>query len=102
MVVESVPPASRGPQYGTHNGAARRFRLGIHSGRFVEDQRPEFTSCRPRYANIIGETKQYIRDFDRIETTAQTGMELYEPMLAIYPDYVNPGVLWNSARAVKV
>ncbi len=59
-------------------------------------------SGRPDTPNIIGETKQYIRDFDRIEATAQTAKELYEQMLAIYPDRVNPGVLWNSARAVKV
>jgi hypothetical protein len=29
-------------------------------------------------------------------------MELYEQMLVTCPDRVNPGVLWNSARAVKV
>jgi glyoxylase-like metal-dependent hydrolase (beta-lactamase superfamily II) len=57
---------------------------------------------RPDTPNIIGETKQYIRDFDRIGATAQTAKQLYEQMLAIYPDRVNPGVLWNSARAVKV
>jgi hypothetical protein len=57
---------------------------------------------RPDTSNIIGETKQYIRDFDRIGATAQTAKELYEQMLAIYPDRVNPGVLWNSARAAKV
>ena len=51
---------------------------------------------------IIGETKQYIRDFDRIAATTQTANELYDQMLAIYPDRVNPGVLWNSALAAKV
>ena len=56
---------------------------------------------RPDAPSIIGETKQYIRDFDRIEATAQTARELYEQMLAIYPDRVNSAVLWNSARAVK-
>jgi len=57
---------------------------------------------RPDTPNIIGETKQYIRDFDRIAATTQTAKELYDQMLAIYPDRVNPGALWNSARAVKV
>jgi hypothetical protein len=27
--------------------------------------------------------------------------ELYEQMLALYPDRVNPGALWTSARALK-
>ena len=57
---------------------------------------------RPDAPNIIAETKQYIRDFDRIAATTQTAKELYDQTLAIYPDRVNPGVLWNSARAVKV
>lgn len=50
---------------------------------------------------IVGETRQYIRDFDRITANTQTAKELYDQMLAIYPDRVNPAVLWNSARAVK-
>ena len=57
---------------------------------------------RPDAPNIIGETKQYIRDFDRIAATTRTAKELYDQMLAIHPDRVNPAVLWNSARAVKV
>jgi glyoxylase-like metal-dependent hydrolase (beta-lactamase superfamily II) len=52
-------------------------------------------------SDIIGETKQYIRDFDRISATTQTAKEVYDQMIAIYPDRVNPAVLWNSARAVK-
>jgi glyoxylase-like metal-dependent hydrolase (beta-lactamase superfamily II) len=56
---------------------------------------------RPDALDIVGETKQYIRDFDRIAATTQTAKELYDQMLAIYPDRVNPAVLWNSARAVK-
>src|ERR1700730_8945109 len=56
---------------------------------------------RPDAPSIIGETRQYIRDFDRIAATTQTAQELYDQMLAISPDRVNPAVLWNSARAVK-
>jgi glyoxylase-like metal-dependent hydrolase (beta-lactamase superfamily II) len=56
---------------------------------------------RPDAPSIIGETRRYIRDFDRIAVTTQTAKELYGQMLAIYPDRVNPAVLWNSARAVK-
>jgi glyoxylase-like metal-dependent hydrolase (beta-lactamase superfamily II) len=51
---------------------------------------------------IIEETRQYIRDFDRLAETTTTARELYDKMLEIYPDRVNPGLaLWLSARAVK-
>jgi glyoxylase-like metal-dependent hydrolase (beta-lactamase superfamily II) len=50
---------------------------------------------------IIEETRQYIRDFNRCASNTRTAEELYEEMLAIYPDRLNPAVLWNSARAVK-
>jgi glyoxylase-like metal-dependent hydrolase (beta-lactamase superfamily II) len=51
---------------------------------------------------IIEETRQYIRDFDRLTTMTASAQELYEKMLEIYPNRVNPGwALWSSARAVK-
>lgn len=51
---------------------------------------------------IIEETRQYIRDFDRIAETSTTAQELYDKMLELYPHRVNPGwALWSSARAVK-
>ncbi len=53
---------------------------------------------RPR---IIEETRQYIRAFDRIAETTTTARALYDQMLSLYPDRVNPSILWASARAVK-
>ena len=50
---------------------------------------------------IIEETRQYIRDFDRIAETTTTAPDLYDQVLALYPDRVNPDALWISARAVK-
>jgi glyoxylase-like metal-dependent hydrolase (beta-lactamase superfamily II) len=50
---------------------------------------------------ILEETREYIRNFDRIDASTTTARELYDQMLAIYPDRVNPGVLWLSARTVK-
>jgi len=50
---------------------------------------------------IIEETRQYIRDFDRLAETTRTAPELYDRMLELHPDRANPGVLWASARAVK-
>jgi hypothetical protein len=51
---------------------------------------------------IIEETRQYIRDFERLAETSTTARELYDKMLELYPDRANPGSLWGSARAVKV
>jgi glyoxylase-like metal-dependent hydrolase (beta-lactamase superfamily II) len=61
-------------------------------------KRPE-NDDNPR---IIEETRQYIRDFDRLVETTKTAQELYDKVLEIYPSRVNPGwALWSSARAVK-
>jgi glyoxylase-like metal-dependent hydrolase (beta-lactamase superfamily II) len=50
---------------------------------------------------IIEETRQYIRDFDRLVKTSTTARDLYDKMLEIYPDRANPGSLWGAARAAK-
>jgi len=51
---------------------------------------------------IIEETRQYIREFDRLAKTTTTAQELYDRMLELYPTRINPGwALWSSARAVK-
>jgi len=51
---------------------------------------------------IIEQTRQYIRDFDRLAETTKTAQELYDRMLEIYPNRVNPGwALWSSVRSVK-
>ena len=51
---------------------------------------------------IIEETRQYIRDFDRIAEVTTRAQELYDKMLELYPNRVNPGwALWSSVRSVK-
>ena len=51
---------------------------------------------------IIEQTRQYIRDFDRLAATTKTAQELYDKMLELHPNRVNPEwALWRSARAVK-
>jgi glyoxylase-like metal-dependent hydrolase (beta-lactamase superfamily II) len=51
---------------------------------------------------IIEETRQYIRDFGRLAETTKTAQELYDKMLDLYPNRINPGwALWSSARAAK-
>jgi glyoxylase-like metal-dependent hydrolase (beta-lactamase superfamily II) len=49
----------------------------------------------------IERTRQYLRDFNRLDTTTATAIELYEAMLALYPDRANPGSLWSAANAAK-
>jgi hypothetical protein len=50
---------------------------------------------------IIGETRKYISDFERLVVQATTARELYDEMLDLYPDWINRGALWTSVRAVK-
>jgi glyoxylase-like metal-dependent hydrolase (beta-lactamase superfamily II) len=57
---------------------------------------------RPDAPAIIEETRQYIRDFDRAAADSQTPEELYSRMFALYPNRVNPAVLWSSARGVTI
>ena len=50
---------------------------------------------------IIEETRRYIRDFDQIAETASTAEDLYDQVIALYPDRINPDALWISAQGVK-
>jgi hypothetical protein len=59
------------------------------------------TTCLHVPSIGLVETRQYIRDFDRIAGATATARELYDGMLELYPHRVNPGRLWASARAVK-
>jgi glyoxylase-like metal-dependent hydrolase (beta-lactamase superfamily II) len=49
----------------------------------------------------IEETRRYIRDFMRLDAETMTARELYDSMLALYPDRINPGSLWGSTNAAK-
>ena len=51
---------------------------------------------------IIAETRQYLRDFNRLNTVTKTARELYDAMLEIYPDRINPGSLWGGAKAARL
>lgn len=59
---------------------------------------------RPERADdpkILEETRQYIRDFEALAARTATPLELYTEMTARYPNRVNRGALWGSARAAK-
>ena len=47
------------------------------------------------------ETRQYLRDFNRLNTATTTARELYDGMLEIYPDRVNSGSLWSAANTAR-
>ncbi len=53
------------------------------------------------HPRIIEETRQYIRDFDRLVQTATTARELYDQMLQLHPLRMNVNALWTSALACK-
>jgi glyoxylase-like metal-dependent hydrolase (beta-lactamase superfamily II) len=50
---------------------------------------------------VIGETRQYILDFQDLATKTTTAKELYDEMLSRYPEWLNRGALWSSISAVR-
>lgn len=48
----------------------------------------------------IARTRRYIQDFDAAAEQASGYQELYDAMVELYPDRLNRGVLWNSAKSV--
>jgi glyoxylase-like metal-dependent hydrolase (beta-lactamase superfamily II) len=49
----------------------------------------------------IQKTRGYIRDFNASVASTSTAVDLYEKMLTLHPNRVNPGSLWGAAKAVK-
>jgi glyoxylase-like metal-dependent hydrolase (beta-lactamase superfamily II) len=49
----------------------------------------------------IEETRGYLRDFSDSVATTSTARDVYEKMLALHPNRVNPGSLWAAANAAK-
>ncbi|MFJ2830005.1 MBL fold metallo-hydrolase [Streptomyces sp. NPDC087263] len=55
----------------------------------------------PDDSKILAETKKYLADFNRLDAETGTAIELYEAMLALYPNRANPGSLWGGANKAK-
>jgi glyoxylase-like metal-dependent hydrolase (beta-lactamase superfamily II) len=49
----------------------------------------------------VEQTRQYLRDFNRLDAITRTAAELYDAMLVLYPNRANPGSLWGGASAAK-
>lgn len=50
---------------------------------------------------VIRQTRQYILDFQELAGKTTTAKELYDQMLARYPEWLNRGALWSSSTAIK-
>jgi hypothetical protein len=49
----------------------------------------------------IEETRRYLHDFIASLARTSTLIELYETMLSLHPNLVNPRSLWAAAKASK-
>lgn len=49
----------------------------------------------------IEETRRYLHDMNASAASTSTAMDLYQKMLALHPNRVNPGSLWATAKAVR-
>ena len=50
---------------------------------------------------IIEETRQYVRDFDRLAEMTKTARELYDQMLRRHPLRMKVNALWTSTLTIK-
>src|SRR3984885_10777777 len=69
----------------------------LHLGESNAEGRNEWIAA----PDNIEATRKYIRDFDRFASHTKTAVELYKQMLTLYPERINPAVLWNSSIAIK-
>jgi len=51
--------------------------------------------------DAIAQTRQYLRDFIRLDQATGTPRQLFDAMIELYPDRANPGSLWGGASAAK-
>ena len=49
----------------------------------------------------IEESRRYLNDFNACVAATSTPLELYQRMLSLHPDRINPGSLWAAAKAAK-
>ena len=70
----------------------------LHSKAVVAGHGVPDPDSSPRH---IEETRRYLHDFIASLASTATAIELYETMLSLHPDRVNPGSLWAAAKASK-
>jgi Zn-dependent hydrolases, including glyoxylases len=52
-------------------------------------------------SRVIGQTRQYILDFQELAEKTSSQRELYDRMLTRYANWLNRGALWSSVTAIK-
>jgi len=52
-------------------------------------------------ARHIEETRRYIHEFNESVANTSTASDLYQKMVTLHPNRVNPGSLWAAAKALK-
>ena len=55
---------------------------------------------RPDDPAILDETRQYLQDVIRLLDDKPTAREFYDQMTGLYPDRLNPGVVWLGAQGL--
>jgi glyoxylase-like metal-dependent hydrolase (beta-lactamase superfamily II) len=55
---------------------------------------------RPDDPAILDETRQYLQDVIRLLADKPAAREFYDQMIGLYPDRLNPGVVWLGARVL--
>jgi glyoxylase-like metal-dependent hydrolase (beta-lactamase superfamily II) len=55
---------------------------------------------RPDDPAILDETRQYLQDVIRLLDDKPAAREFYDQMTGLYPDRLNPGVVWLGARGL--
>jgi len=49
---------------------------------------------------VLGETRRYLQDAIRLLDDKPAAREFYDQMTGLYPDRLNPGVVWLGARGL--
>jgi glyoxylase-like metal-dependent hydrolase (beta-lactamase superfamily II) len=70
----------------------------LHPRAVIAGHGVDYPDSSPRH---IEETRRYILDLNWVVTSTSTPLELYERMLALHPNRVNPGSLWATAKTAK-
>lgn len=93
------------PFLGESTAERRRLWLAALDG--LEARQPDVVVAghkrpgAPDHPRIIGETRAYLRDFGAAAAASGSTLELYQRMLALHPDRLDRGTLWQSARMQK-
>jgi glyoxylase-like metal-dependent hydrolase (beta-lactamase superfamily II) len=70
---------------------------GLHPRAVVAGHK---NKARPDDPAILNETRQYLQDVIRLLDDKPAAREFYDQVTALYPDRLNPGVVWLGARAL--